>query len=349
MRIKQLGITFLLCLSLSNLSAQTVSKTVFVSKAGTLKEQLTQVEANTVTNLTITGNINAKDFKLMRDSLVKLEVLDLSNATIKNYMGKEGTYPDKFYIYPMKCIPAYAFCNGEKGLAKGKQSLKQISLPTSTFNLEDAAFKNCNQLTIVQINKKTPPNLLKEALNDSLTAVFIPVGCRDVYKKKKGWEHFAILEGTPVSLTISVIKAGDLGNEIMNAGLQPKELNYLTIRGNLNEADFKVIRDFMPQLVSLNLYATSATEIPDFTFTQKRYLMSITLPQKLVSIGERAFSGCTHLSNDILLPPSVRIIKDGAFLDCDRLSKVIAQGDKLSVLGKNIFRDSSKQKIEFRK
>lgn len=349
MRIKQLGITFLLCLCLTSLSAQTVSKTIFVPKAGTLKEQLTKEEANTVTHLTVTGKINAKDFKLMRDSLVKLEMLDMSNVTIGNYMGKEGTYPDKFYIYPMKCIPAYAFCNGENGLNRGKQTLKQVILPTSTFNIEDCAFKNCGQLTIVQINKKTPPNLLKEALNDSLTAVFIPVGCRDDYKKKKNWEHFAILEGTPVTLSISVIKPGELGNEIMNAGFQPKELNYLTIRGNLNEADFKVIRDFMPQLVSLNLYATSATEIPDFTFTQKRYLMSITLPQKLVSIGERAFSGCSHLAGDLLLPPSVRVIKDGAFLDCDQLSKVIVQGDKLSVLGKDIFREHARQKIEFRK
>lgn len=349
MKIKHLGLALLMSISLSSLMAQTISKTIFVPKAGTLKEQITQEEASTITNLTLTGKINAKDFKLMRDSLVKLEVLDLSNVSIANYMGKEGTYPDKFYIYPMKCIPAYAFCNGDKGLDKGKQTLKQVILPTNTFNIEDCAFLNCNQLTTVLINKKTPPNLMEKALNDSLTAIFIPVGCRDDYKKKNNWEHFSILEGTPITQTISVIKAGELGNEIMNAGLQPKELNYLTIRGNLNEADFKVIRDFMPQLVSLDLYATSATEIPDFTFAQKRYLMSIVLPQKLTTIGERAFSGCSHLSGELLLPPTIKIIKDGAFLDCDRISKVIVQGDKLSVLGKNVFRDSSKQKIEFRK
>lgn len=349
MRIKTLGITFLLCLGLNSLSAQVVRKTVNVPKAGALKEQLTKEEANTITHLTVTGKINAKDFKLMRDSLKRLEVLDLSNVSISNYMGREGTYPEKFYVYPMKCIPAYAFCNGENGANKGKQTLKQVMLPTSTFNIEDYAFKNCGQLTIVQINKKTPPNLFAEALNDSLTAVFIPVGCRDDYKKKKGWEEFSIIEGAPVSLTVSVIKPGELGNEILNAGLQPKELNYLTVRGNINEADFKVIRDLMPNLVSLNLYATSVTDIPDFTFAQKRYLMSISLPQKLVSIGERAFSGCTHLSGELLLPPSVRVIKDGAFLDCDRLSKVVAQGDKLSVLGNNLFRDNGKQKIEFRK
>jgi len=349
MKIKQLGILFLLCLNVCVVTAQTVSKTLFVPKAGTLKEQLTKEEAKNVTNLTLTGKINAKDFKLMRDSMAKLEVLDISNASITGYMGKEGTYPEKYYIYPMTFVPAYAFCNGEGGTFHGKKTLKKVLLPTNTINIEDYAFKNCDNLTIVQINKKTPPNLLKGAMNDSLTAVFIPAGSKDVYKKKKGWDKFAILEGTPEVLTINITKPGELGNEIMKAGHQPGELNYLTIKGNLNEEDFKVIRDYMPELVSLDLSATSATEIPDFTFTQKKYLMSVNLPQKLVTIGERAFSGCIHLSGELLLPPTVKTIKEGAFLDCDMLSKVIVQGDKLSVLGKDLFRDTSKQKIEFRK
>ncbi len=135
----------------------------------------------------------------------------------------------------------------------------------------------------------------------------------------------------------------------MKAGRQPSELNYFTITGDLNEDDFKVIRDYMPNLVSLDLSKTSVTEIPDFTFTQKKYLMTIALPKKLVTIGERAFSGCIHLSGELLLPPTVKTIKQGAFLDCNRLAKVIVQGDKLSVLGKDVFREDSKQKLEFRK
>ncbi|BEG98855.1 leucine-rich repeat protein [Bacteroides sedimenti] len=349
MKLKQLGILMFLCLSISFATAQTVSKTLFVAKAGTLKEQLTEKEAKSVTHLTITGKLNAKDFKLMRDSLVKLETLDISNASITLYMGREGTYPEKYYVYPMSCIPAYAFCNAEKGTIRGKKSLKKIMLPTSTINIEDCAFKDCSNLTLMMINRKTAPNLLPEALNDSLTAVFIPVGCRDAYKHKKGWEKFAILEGTPETLTISLTKAGELGNEIMKAGHQPSELNYLTIKGSINEDDFKVIRDFMPNLVSLDLSATTATEIPNFTFTQKKYLMSVNLPQKLQVIGERAFSGCIHLSGELLIPRTVTAIKEGAFIDCDMLSKVIVQGDKLSVLGKDLFRETSKQKIEFRK
>jgi hypothetical protein len=348
MKKKQLGIFFLLCLIVCGLSAQTVSKTLFVPKGGTLKEQITEAEAKSITHLTITGKINAIDFKLMRDSMTKLEVLDISNASVSVYMGKEGTYPLKRYTYLPYFIPAYAFCNAEDGTLRGKSSLKRVILPPSILNIDKFAFKNCNNLTILQVNKKTPPNLQEEALNDSLTAVFIPLGCKDDYKRKKGWDGFAILEGTPESLTINITKPGELGNEIMKAGHQPSEVNYLTIKGNINEDDFKMIRDFMPDLVSIDLSETTATDIPDFTFTQKKYLMTVHLPSKLVSIGERAFSGCIHLAGDLVLPPTVKKIKDGAFLDCDKLSRVIVQGN-ISVLGKDIFRDTNKQKLVFTK
>ena len=41
------------------------------------------------------------------------------------YSGKEGTYPDKFYIYMPNFVPAYAFCKMENGTAKGKSTLKK--------------------------------------------------------------------------------------------------------------------------------------------------------------------------------------------------------------------------------
>lgn len=340
----------LLCLNITVATAQTVSKTLFVPKGGALKEQLTEKEARTVTHLTLTGKINAKDFKLMRDSMASLEVLDISNVSITNYVGKEGTYPEnKFHIYPMTFIPAYAFCNNETGKYIGKKTLKKVLLPTSTMEIQECAFRNCSNLTIVQLNRKSAPNLGGEALNDSLVAVFIPAGSKDVYKKKKEWEKFAILEGTPETMTINIANPGELGNEILKSGHQPKELNYLKITGNLNTDDLKLIRDFMPNLVSLDLSGTSVTEIPDFTFTQKKYLMSVNLPKKLQVIGERAFSGCVHLSGELLIPATVKAIKEGAFLDCDMLSKVIVQGDNLSVLGKDLFRNTDKQKIEYRK
>jgi len=83
-------------------------------------------------------------------------VLDISNAEIKMYSGKAGTYPNgKFYIYMANFVPAYAFSNVVNGVTKGKQTLEKVILSEKIKNIEDAAFKGCDNLKICQIRKKT--------------------------------------------------------------------------------------------------------------------------------------------------------------------------------------------------
>ena len=96
MKLKYLLAGMLLTMGISSAVAQQIQKQYYVAKAGTLISQMTEEEANNVTHLTLTGKINAEDFKRMRDDFHNLEVLDISNAEIKMYSGKGGTYPDKF-------------------------------------------------------------------------------------------------------------------------------------------------------------------------------------------------------------------------------------------------------------
>ena len=70
---------------------------------------------------------------------------------------------------------------------------------------------------------------------------------------------------------------GKLEEEILKAGLQPRDINFLTVEGKLDNADFKLIRDYMPNLVSVDISRTNATAIPDFTFSQKKYLLRIII------------------------------------------------------------------------
>lgn len=65
---------------------------------------------------------------------------------------------------------------------------------------------------------------------------------------------------------------GKLEEEILKSGLQPRDINFLTIEGKLDNADFKLIRDYMPNLVSVDISRTNATAIPDFTFSQKIFI-----------------------------------------------------------------------------
>ncbi len=344
MKIKHLlAIMALSAIHITGLTAQI--RTFFVTKPGTMISNLTREEARTTTHLTLTGKLNAIDFKHLRDDFDQLQVLDISNAQIKMYIGKQGTYSNKFYVYPPNCIPAYAFCKQENGKYIGKSTLKKIILSEKTRNIEDAAFKGCQNLAICQIRKKTPPNLLPEGLSDSITAIFVPLGSTDEYRRKTRWSNFAFIEGEPVEANIKVGLLGTLENEIMKKGIQPKNINFLTIEGKMDNTDFKLIADYMPNLVAIDLSKTNATVIPEFTFAQKKYLLRIQLPHKLKIIGQRAFSNCGRLCGTLKLPPTITAIEYGAFMGCDKLHRVVATSNNITTLGDNLFGKSNSKLI----
>ena len=265
MNLKKILLVAGLGIMISNVSAQT-SRRYTVAKPGTLVEMLTEEEANEITHLVLQGKLNAVDFRHLRDEFKKLQILDISNASISMYAGKNGTHPDRFYIYPANCIPSYAFCKqlGDSTFA-GKTSLTEVILSDKTKNIEDGAFKGCTNLKICRIRKKPPPNLLPEALADSVTAIFVPQGSSDSYRRGKRWETFAFIEGEPVGALVQIATMGSLASELLRAGIQPKDVNFLTVEGKMDEADFTLIRNYMPNLVSVDLSKCNATTIPEYT------------------------------------------------------------------------------------
>lgn len=323
-----------------------VKKTYYVPKPGTLVELMTEEEANQITYLTLQGKLNAIDFRHLRDEFKSLAVLDISNASISMYAGKKGTHPERFYIYPANCIPAYAFCKKvNDSTYAGKTSLRRIILSDKTRNIEDAAFKGCTNLEICQIRKKTPPNLMPEALADSLTAIFVPLGSSDAYRFKERWETFAFIEGEPTGITVEISQMESLASKLAQKGIRPNDVNFLRIKGKLDETDFRLIRDYMPNLVSADLSQCNATSIPEYTFTQKKYLLNIQLPYQLKSIGQRAFSGCGRLCGTLILPPTVTAIEYGAFIGCENLRHVAATGNQITTLGDNLFGEEENKLI----
>ena len=315
-------------------------RTFYVPKAGTLVELLTEEEANRITSLTLQGKINAVDFRHLRDEFTSLRELDISNAIISMYAGKGGTKSDKFYVYPANSIPAFAFCRQVNDSTwTGKETLRRIVLSDKTRSIEEAAFKGCDNLKICQIRRKKAPGLLPEALGDSLTAVFVPLGSGDAYRTSERWDDFAILEGEPLVVKVQIGKMESLASVLLREGIQPKEVNFLSIEGKMDEADFKLLRDYMPYLVSVDMAKCNATVIPDYTFTQKKYLLNIVLPSGLKTIGQRAFSGCVRLAGTLVLPSEVSAIEFGAFMGCERLRQVKVMGQEITTLGDNLFGD----------
>lgn len=322
------------------------SHRVYVPKPGTLSEMIPPQTANNISHLILQGNINAIDFKYLREEFKMLRVLDLSKANISRYTGKRGTQTERFCLYPANNIPAYAFCPPkEDSTYSDKSSLEHVILPEHIKKIEEYAFKACKNLDICQIRRQTPPVLMPEALADSLTAIFVPTGCGNTYQSNAQWKHFAIIEGEPINVTVKLKNTENLTEKLQRKAIQPTSINFLTIEGKLDETDFALIRDFMPNLVSVNLSESYATSIPEYTFTQKKYMLKITLPKGLKSIGQRAFSGCTRLAGTLVLPPEVTAIEYGAFMGCQRLHCVLATGNKITTVGDKLFGEEENKLI----
>ena len=124
------------------LNAQ-VYDTANVITPGTLNT-VAKAYLTTVTNLTVTGTIDARDFKTMRDSM-PLSVLNLSGATIAAYTGEYGTQDPSINTYLANVIPQYAFY--DQITSVGKSNLTSIIYPTNVNSIGEDAFVGCNGLT----------------------------------------------------------------------------------------------------------------------------------------------------------------------------------------------------------
>jgi len=137
----------LLCSLYSN--AQ-LSKTV-ESVSGKLSSLFTDAEVSELTDLTITGTIDARDFTFMRDKLLKLQNLDMSAVTIEMYTGTEGPVGIEEIRYGSDSIPNKAFFNSSA--KEGKNTLLTVTMPNSLLDIGAYAFEKCINLQSVYLNE----------------------------------------------------------------------------------------------------------------------------------------------------------------------------------------------------
>lgn len=128
-------------------------KSVVIS-AGGLHAALTDIELNNITELTLTGDIDYRDFVTMRYWMPKLSVVDLKGTKVREYNSKYQNYEipyDAFrncssltkVVLPSKLISIdeNAFCNCT--------NLKEVEFSDSLFNISNNAFLGCVSLTSV--------------------------------------------------------------------------------------------------------------------------------------------------------------------------------------------------------
>lgn len=113
------------------------SLVINVKQAGTLSSYLSPTKMSETSYLIITGEINALDFKIMRDYLPHLRYLDISKTIVKEYVGTEGTSTE-ITTYPASELPNCAF-NDPSSRFDYRHNIR-IILPSTLTSIGKDAF-----------------------------------------------------------------------------------------------------------------------------------------------------------------------------------------------------------------
>lgn len=180
--------------------------------------------------------------------------------------------------------------------------LQAIVLPESCKALGISVFKDCRQLTTVQL-----PNALTVIPNGffngcvKLSSINLP-------------ENLEVIEGVSFSRTA---------------------LEEITIPSSVTNIGSGVFQ-YCASLRKVSMLA-NITLIPERTFENCTSLTSTTLPSSLKEIGSYSFSGCQSLE-DIELPSTLERINNNAFYSSGL--KSISIPDNVSYVGANVFSQS---------
>lgn len=274
--------------------------------AGSLKSTLTKIEKATITSLRITGTIDARDFKMLRDSMPNLQLLDLKEANILAYSGFDGTSTD--YSYYENKIPRNSFYNSNTGLAIAK--LKTVILPANTKSIGQSAFFSNTTLQSVEF-PDTLTSIEAQAFSNctSLNKIELPNSIVNLDVEA----FLNCKQIAEVLIPNSVTSIGD------RAFSNCSSLTHVTLPNSIKLTP----RSCFENCSSLNniVIPNSITYINMSTFAYCSSLTSIIIPNSVTWIDARAFEHCYSLKK-IDIPNSVTRLGAYAFYFCDSIESV---------------------------
>ncbi|MGE5394093.1 MAG: leucine-rich repeat protein [Candidatus Saccharibacteria bacterium] len=290
--MKKIYLLFAVLCLFTGLQAQ-VSKTVEVT-AGRLDSLLSATEHGTVTDLTLTGTLDARDFKTMRDLMPLLENVDLAGAVIAEYDGRDGTAcitSDDSIFYAADEIPMNALCKVYfPGYFKNDKKFKSIVLPLSIKSIGEKAFINSCGLTSLEIPQGVT--------SIGAYAFCACLGLRNIVLPSS----LEAIEPYAFSRCIS-LESIDLPSAVTT----------------IEEALFMGCTS-----LSAITLSSSITNIKEQAFSGCTALTSVTIPASVTNIGFMAFYWCTGLES-VILPASTMLYGDFAFGRCTGLQSIYAQ------------------------
>lgn len=309
--------------------------------AGQLSSAINDNDKLSVTSLTVSGTIDARDFAFMRDSMVALSIVDIKACTIDGYIGTEGT-GDGNYLYLANEIPFNAFYNASTRISK--ITLEEIYIPPSVTSIETMSFYYCSGLKKVLFSASsvlTNVGGYTFAGCSSLSDVVLPETVTTLAGGAFYYTNHYVFN-VPASVTFIGNQALALVKNQIN--VDAANPNYKSMDGVLYSKDEKKLLQcpsekegafVMPSTVeSVEMgaffgcrFLTSITnswslrKIEDYAFYICSYLTGYEIPEGVTAIKPYTFAGCNGLLS-IYIPRSVSSIGNSAFLGCAGLTSV---------------------------
>lgn len=260
--------------------------------AGNLAQAVTD---NSITQLTISGTMDARDFKFIADNLNDLVSIDLSDVVIEAYENQQQPLFFDIKSYDANTIPPTTFMG---------KNLQNILLPSTLKKIDVAAFAGCEALETLNLPQEleTIAPYAFTACN-KLSTVTLPQGL-----KQMGDGAFSRCE-TLTSATINPEQDFAIGKDAFQ---DCKALSSVTIGQNVVEimaGAFSGCTALTNPVIEEN---SKLNTIAEAAFAASG-VEGIALDQcsQLATIGMWAFANTSLKS--VALPASIEAVGDGAF------------------------------------
>ena len=304
---------------------------VINSTPGGLKKAITAANKDytKIKNLKITGEINAKDFYFMRDSMDLLSALNLKEVMIKKSIGYLDGGSGGDIEYDDCQIPCQAMY--------GKKSLNLLVLPDNLTKIGIAAFGECQNLTgslnipegVTEIEVGAFVNC--RAMTGSIS---FPSTLKYIGRKEDRWWYGGTF--SQCGFNSELILPSNLecikGDAFQGCEGLYGELRLPEKLSVLGDYAFRGCKNLSGSLS----IPQSLHKIPNNAFEYCGGMNgTLTLHDGITAIGEYAFRG-THFRGEIDLPKNLVVLQNYAFAGCD-FSGELKLPSSLKSIGRKVF------------
>lgn len=315
-------IVSIMCLNIWFGQAQ-VSKNVEMNMAGTLMFEI-YPEMKTITDLTISGPLNAIDFRIIRDSMPALKNLDLKAVMIVQYTGAEGTNssttnPGFPFLYKSHEIPKGAFNNktnfetvilpdSAKSIASGSfsrfKAKNPINIPRSLTSINTTGFIYCATPITVDSENSAFSAIEGVLYNKSQTLLYqvptsktgdfiVPSTVTTI--NVSAMNNCSFLTSVFIPQSVTTINGSVFNSCSAQINVDENNSTYSSIDGVLyNKAKTTLIQVPTSKTGSYKIPETVTTVGPN-SFISCRNITFVSIPQGVTSVGTSAFAGCVSL------------------------------------------------------